>query len=441
MDGGGIRGRCLLAMVEEMEQLLGGPVASHFDLIAGTSIGGCGSIFLSRYPEPGRATRMGRRALTELQNRCFAQTNWQRLLRQGFLCRDARREFMIELCGPTQPLRTNGPRAFAVAAQMCKKRGGRLEAFLFRTYDLPRDALKRSTLQGTTSVALWQAVEATSAAPVLFPRARLELDVALDEEEDAGSGEGADADGGVRPDGGVTTNEEAADMGDMMGGPTAGGGGARTKATTVWLADGGLVANDPTVLALREARALWPDRPIGTVVSLGTGCASPLGADDDDEPARSPVAKAVRACGGPSARYYRFNPPVTGVSLMDSNEAKLRAMEDVTRKFFRESLDAREACFRLVESRARRRSASWRSEWPIASHAVGTWALARAWLMTLLMALLEAFASRCAAWRWALVAPVNTRSSSTSRLWLSRRAWPIGRGAPPKAAAPAFAMP
>ena len=92
MDGGGIRGRCLLAMVEEMEAVLGAPIAEHFDLIAGTSIGGCGSLFLSRYPEWGHATRMARKALQELQSRCFAakQRNWGRLFSRGFLCADAR---------------------------------------------------------------------------------------------------------------------------------------------------------------------------------------------------------------------------------------------------------------------------------------------------------------------------------------------------------------
>ena len=47
MDGGGIRGRCLLTMVEEMETILGAPVSTYFDLVAGTSIGGCGSLFLA----------------------------------------------------------------------------------------------------------------------------------------------------------------------------------------------------------------------------------------------------------------------------------------------------------------------------------------------------------------------------------------------------------
>jgi hypothetical protein len=37
------------------------------------------------------------------------------------------------------------------------------------------------------------------------------------------------------------------------------------------LVDGGLTANNPTEIALQEARYIWPRRKIGIVVSLGCG--------------------------------------------------------------------------------------------------------------------------------------------------------------------------
>ena len=85
-------------------------------------------------------------------------------------------------------------------------------------------------LAGTSDAQMWQAIEATSAAPSIFPRARL---------------------------GGLS------------------------------LADGGLVANNPTVIALREARALWPGRRIGVIVSLGTGSARPQSTSEAPEVRRS----------------------------------------------------------------------------------------------------------------------------------------------------------
>ena len=202
-----------------------------------------------------------------LQVRCFAHKRLGSLLRRGHLCRDERRAVVTDLVGPEQPLKlrgSQGPRAFAVATRQSAEGG--IEPYLLRTYSSAAEEAatagggsgkcpggKCPDLPGTSDALLWQAVEATSAAPAIFPAARI--------------------------------------GGDL-------------------LVDGGMVANDPTLLALREAHSLWPGRPVGLVVSLGTGIPSP-----QSEPT-SGVAGAVRQAG-PKARYFRFQPQVRGLVGLD----------------------------------------------------------------------------------------------------------------------------
>jgi len=309
MDGGGIRGRNLLVAVEEIEGKMGKPIGQLFDLVGGTSIGGCGALFVNKYGNSmGEAARMARTALMELQTRCFADQSGSRLLRFGHLCRDHRREMLLELCGSSQPLTPpgagsggSGVRAFAVASR-CRLRGS-LEPFLFRTYRFKPPSRRRrrgdngqgrgEVLPGTCVAQLWQAVEATSAAPAIFPRARLR---------------------------------------GML------------------LADGGLVANDPTLLTLKEACALWPGRRVGLVLSLGTGAANPGLFPGDDR-----VREAVQAMGGV---YVRYQPPVRGISFIETDESKLTEMEEATRRHFR-YFACRDVCRRLSASRGPSLRGSW----------------------------------------------------------------------------------
>ena len=334
LDGGGIRGRNQIALVAELEELTGAPLAVQFDLVAGTSIGGCGALFISRYPLPGEAARQARRAMTELQYRCFAESSKRRLLSEGHYCADARRRFTEDVCGNVPCCGGAGPHAFALAAR--RGRRGQLEPFLFRTY--PH---RQGSLAGTHTAQLFQAIEATSAAPFMFPSSQLDGDN---------------------------------------------------------LADGGMIANDPTLIALKEARELWPSRPIGLLLSIGTGEEKNVdcfdfsegggehtqlgrayecdksdgvqslwqrageGAADRDVVGREArrlleIADAVRErspkCDAPHG-YFRFQPPVGGVSPIEHNESKLRIMEAGAEDYFRQSHALRALCQILEHNRQQR---------------------------------------------------------------------------------------
>jgi len=297
IDGGGIRGRNLMVMVEELEKALGRPLAGEFDLVAGSSIGGCGALFLQRYG--AKATTMARQAMSQLQERCFAQRSKARLLSLGHYCQDARREFMLELCG-REPLRNpsapqRGPRAFALSSRMGGD--GSLEPFLFRSY-----MRAPNSMPGTSRADLSRAVEATSAAPLMFPRTRLR------------NGQ--------------------------------------------HLTDGGLIANDPTAIALQEAAALWPNRPVGLVLSLGTG--ELRGKRGAKEELRLAALQAAIGARGGGARgngaYVRLQPQLDeGVSMIETEEPKLLRMEEATRAYFHQSQTASELVERLRRQAALRR--------------------------------------------------------------------------------------
>eukprot|EP00962_Isochrysis_galbana_P049652 scaffold21146_cov112-Isochrysis_galbana.AAC.2 len=188
LDGGGILGRNHMAIVEELELATGTPACRSFDLVAGTSIGGCGALFLSKYGP--NATAMARAAMSELQHRCFAKRSLGRLLRHGHLCADGRRRFIHDLCGDDEDTTMrDGPPGFALAARRCPDSG--LRPFLFRSYPLPEaPAILDGTpaifggstaaiLDGTSVARLWEAVDATSAAPFMFPDARLAAEVGV----------------------------------------------------------------------------------------------------------------------------------------------------------------------------------------------------------------------------------------------------------------------
>ena len=77
MDGGGMKGRNLLVTLREIEKRAGRPVSELFDLVCGTSIGGCGALFIAQFG--ANATNQAETAFKNLQSRCFANQSKRRL--------------------------------------------------------------------------------------------------------------------------------------------------------------------------------------------------------------------------------------------------------------------------------------------------------------------------------------------------------------------------
>jgi hypothetical protein len=109
--------------------------------------------------------------------------------------------------------------------------------------------------------------------------------------------------------------------------------------------DGAVVANNPSVVALQEARLLWPDAPIDVFVSVGTG-STPAGRRDRGMSSyvdtgniliesatsveRVHEALATTLPMVPHLRYFRFNPvdPRCGMELDEVDPLKWAGLED-----------------------------------------------------------------------------------------------------------------
>ena len=338
LDGGGMKGRNIATMIDVLERETGAPIARSFDLVVGTSIGGCGALFVNRFGDEALAA--SKLAFARLQTRCFEPRKRHHFFLKGHTCVDERSALVRELCGderlvpeprswsrllrenvdaaragaraaaatlpfvdapPRKPAglaarRPGAPRAAAVAATR-DAATGRPAPFLFRTY-----ALDGAPLRGTDDATFAEAVAATSAAPTFFPRSELRL---------------AEHD--------------------------------------VALTDGGVAFNNPTLLALVEAKTIWPDAEVGCVVSLGTGRL------DDGKQTHEELthahAEAVLAARAPGAVYARFDPPLDkATGCAEAREDVLAAMERATRAWLREDPGERAKLGRVVAALADDRS-------------------------------------------------------------------------------------
>jgi uncharacterized protein len=219
IDGGGIRGLIPATILAAMEARAGRPVAQMFDLVAGTSTGGILGLALVKPGADGRPTHAAA-SLVELYaargREIFHRSFWRGVATLGGLAEERYSHAPLE----------------AVLQEYLGEALLRdaLLPTMITTYDIERrdPFFFKSWRDDRNGVPMWQAARATSAAPIYFEPALLEV------------------------------------------------GGKRRA-----LVDGGVFINNPALSAYAEARRRFPDERDFVVVSLGTGeLTRPIAYDD-----------------------------------------------------------------------------------------------------------------------------------------------------------------
>lgn len=198
------------------------------------------------------------------------------LLKEGDQFKDT---FTRAFEGKPPPLKNGkGIKAFAVCSlHEANKRV--LSPFLLRTYEPPNGLTQNHGVEGTCNLDLATAMHATASVPGVVDRVRIEH-----------------------------------------------------NSREITLADGGFVANTPTALAILEARYLWPNRQVGTVLSIGLDPSNTVAVD-------SYRSIDVARLHSPSLHYHRLiaTDAMRAHSPAHFAKEKTDLLEQNVRNFLRES--------------------------------------------------------------------------------------------------------
>ncbi|KAL6071503.1 Patatin [Balamuthia mandrillaris] len=123
--------------------------------------------------------------------------------------------------------------------------------------------------------------------------------------------------------------------------------------------DGGIMCNNPSAVAIHEAKCLWPERNIDCVVSLGTGAAPPKSGGRGIHSILASVIHAATTSSIVDAvledlldekHYFRFHPvdEACGCALDEIDEEKWELMQEAARKYIQENMPRLEELCKLL---------------------------------------------------------------------------------------------
>mmetsp|Transcript_139920 Transcript_139920/g.363696 ORF Transcript_139920/g.363696 Transcript_139920/m.363696 type:complete len:754 (-) Transcript_139920:263-2524(-) len=303
IDGGGIRGIVSALILEAIEQRCGRPACELFDLVCGTSIGSC----IALTAVCGVKSSLAAERLDGMRDAVFARSSPWRLLRTGSrIAEESIDSYLDTFLGnwgigesdPAPAIGSNNkassfPHYFSVcAAEHQDECEHTWLPFIVSNYERASPSFVTLGAHGWAAKAQ---LRASCAAPTYFP-------------------------------------------------PYI------EKHSGASYVDGAVVANNPSMIALQEARALWPGRPIGCLVSIGTGqCGARQSSGDvlywagklmsmpiETGRTHKEVEAALRVYNPPHVdqpSYFRLNPVIRSVEIDEYRAAVIQEMAQQTAQY------------------------------------------------------------------------------------------------------------